>query len=85
MDRLLREELYGTHNGTGESRLIRIDDREMADDVQQAVSELWPKVSTENAHSLTDIDGFRAEFFRLFGFEREDVDYEESLDGAVFF
>ncbi|MCT4697297.1 MAG: enoyl-ACP reductase FabV [Candidatus Cardinium sp.] len=57
--------------------LIRIDDWEMREDVQQAVSELWPKVDDTNVATLTDFIGYRHEFYKLFGFEVEGVDYNQ--------
>jgi enoyl-[acyl-carrier protein] reductase/trans-2-enoyl-CoA reductase (NAD+) len=59
---------------------IRIDDWEMEDDVQQAVARLWTEVTTENLSTLSDIDGYRAEFLKLFGFGQPGVDYEAEVD-----
>ena len=59
---------------------IRIDDWEMRPDVQKEVAALWPKVSTENLESLSDIAGYRAEFLKLFGFGLPGVDYEAETD-----
>jgi enoyl-[acyl-carrier protein] reductase/trans-2-enoyl-CoA reductase (NAD+) len=44
------------------------------------VSELWPKVTTENLAELSDIAGYRAEFLKLFGFGLAGVDYEADAD-----
>ncbi len=59
---------------------IRVDDWEMQPDVQAAVAELWPKVSTENLAELSDIAGYRAEFLKLFGFGLPGVDYAAETD-----
>jgi enoyl-[acyl-carrier protein] reductase/trans-2-enoyl-CoA reductase (NAD+) len=59
---------------------IRVDDWEMRDDVQSAVAEIWPRVTTENISSLTDIAGYRVEFLKLFGFGLAGVDYERETD-----
>lgn len=59
---------------------IRIDDWEMADDVQAAVAELWPKVSTENLREMTDFDSYQSEFLKLFGFGLDGVDYESDVE-----
>ena len=53
----------------------RVDDREMRPEVQAAVAELWPRVTTENLAELTDIAGYRSEFLKLFGFGMAGVDY----------
>ena len=55
---------------------IRIDDLEMQPEVQAAVAEVWPQVTTENLESLSDIKGYREEFMRLFGFGLPGIDYE---------
>ncbi len=59
---------------------IRLDDREMQTEVQAAVSESWPRVTTENLAELTDFAGFKRQFRNLFGFEVEGVNYAESAE-----
>ena len=66
-----------------ENDLIRLDDLEMRDDVQSAVRELWPQVTTENLDGLSDIAGFRRDFNQLFGFDVEGVDYEAPVETDV--
>jgi enoyl-[acyl-carrier protein] reductase/trans-2-enoyl-CoA reductase (NAD+) len=68
----------------GEGR-IRMDDREMREDVQAAIDELWPQITTENLHELTDFDGYKAEFLKLFGFGLPGIDYETDVDPVVMF
>ena len=55
---------------------IRIDDWEMAADVQAKVDELWPAVSTENFAELADFEGYTKDFQQLFGFSVPGIDYE---------
>ena len=62
---------------------IRIDDWEMRDDIQAAVKELWKVVSTENLGSISDIQGYRTEFLKLFGFGLPGVDYAKEVDPVV--
>ncbi|WP_313099284.1 enoyl-ACP reductase FabV [Epilithonimonas sp.] len=85
MQRLFADRLY-TENGEvaldSEGR-IRIDDWEMAEDVQTEVAKYWDKVTTETLAEISDIDGYRKEFFNLFGFELEGVDYEKDTDENV--
>jgi enoyl-[acyl-carrier protein] reductase / trans-2-enoyl-CoA reductase (NAD+) len=59
---------------------IRIDDWEMKPEVQKAVADLWPLATTENLRQLTDIDGYHAEFLKLFGFGLPGVDYAKDMD-----
>lgn len=65
-------------------RLIRLDDLEMRPDVQETVTELWPRIRTETLASLTDYDGFRREFSNLFGFEVQGVDYGRAVETEIF-
>jgi enoyl-[acyl-carrier protein] reductase/trans-2-enoyl-CoA reductase (NAD+) len=56
--RLFAERLAaGATSQLDEAGRVRIDDLEMAPDVQQAVAELWPQVNTENLSQLSDIAG----------------------------
>jgi enoyl-[acyl-carrier protein] reductase/trans-2-enoyl-CoA reductase (NAD+) len=68
---------------TDEDRLIRLDDRELRDDVQSAVAALWEQVTTENLRELSDIEGFRRDFRQLFGFQIEGVDYEAPVETEI--
>jgi enoyl-[acyl-carrier protein] reductase/trans-2-enoyl-CoA reductase (NAD+) len=59
---------------------IRLDDYEMSEDVQQAVSHLWEKIDAGNIQEIADIDGLKAEFLRHHGFGMPDVDYSREVD-----
>ena len=85
MQRLFADRLY-TENGEvplDANGRIRIDDCEMAEDVQAEVAKYWDKVTTETLAEISDIDGYRKEFFNLFGFELEGVDYEKDANENV--
>ncbi len=76
MDRLFREFLSGTGKiGMDAGGRIRLDDREMQQDIQSQVSAVWPTVTTENLHQVSDFAGFKRQFRNLFGFEVPGVDY----------
>ncbi len=84
MRRLCFEHLaQGKSPSTDDNGLIRLDDVELRDDVQNAVMELWPRVTTENLAELSDIAGFRRDFNNLFGFDVEGVDYERPTETDV--
>jgi enoyl-[acyl-carrier protein] reductase/trans-2-enoyl-CoA reductase (NAD+) len=84
MYRLFAERVYtGNPVPVDEQGRIRIDDWEMREDVQQEVLKRWHSVSGENLRELSDIDGFRREFFQLFGFETEGIDYEADVEPEV--
>lgn len=63
--------------------LIRLDDLELKPETQEQVFALWPQVNTGNIESLSDIEGYRHEFRRLFGFELDGVDYAADVDPDV--
>jgi len=84
MYRLFAERLYGPGDTpVDEKGRIRIDDRELRPDVQAEVAKIWAELSTDNIDELSDIAGYRREFFQLFGFETEGVDYEADVDPNV--
>jgi enoyl-[acyl-carrier protein] reductase/trans-2-enoyl-CoA reductase (NAD+) len=62
------------------ARRVRLDDREMRDDVQAEVAALWPQVTTENLREITDFSSFQRDFRNLFGFEIEGVDYDQPVE-----
>ncbi|KAF9122722.1 hypothetical protein BGX30_001811, partial [Mortierella sp. GBA39] len=40
------------------------------------VADIWNSITSDNIYDLTDLHGYRREFFQLFGFETDGVDYE---------
>ncbi|MBA2481913.1 MAG: trans-2-enoyl-CoA reductase family protein [Planctomycetes bacterium] len=80
VEQMLR--LFRTHIGPGKQPTldadgrIRIDDREMAKDVQDAVAKVWTDVTSENLMAVSDYAGFKREFRSLFGFEMPGIDYQ---------
>ncbi len=86
VDRMLRTRLYaaGTVELDDEQR-IRMDDWELRDDVQNTVKSVWPDVTTENLFQLTDYQGYKDEFLKLFGFGVAGIDYEADVDPVVDF
>ena len=55
----------------------------MREDVQAEVAELWEKVTSDNIDQLSDIEGYRDEFFQLFGFNVDSIDYEKDTNELV--
>lgn len=82
--RLFKDYLYASHpKALDEQGYIRIDDLEMDEAVQQLISERWPQVTSENLMQLTDVEGYRNDFYRLFGFHFDGVNYEAESDPVV--
>jgi enoyl-[acyl-carrier protein] reductase / trans-2-enoyl-CoA reductase (NAD+) len=79
MNRLFRKFLYqkdGQPPVTDDQGRLRLDDLELRDDVQKACNAAWAQVTNENFVDITDYRGYKQEFLQLFGFARQDVDYE---------
>jgi len=83
IERLFKDHLYSTHSERDRDGYIRIDDLEMAADVQQKIAACWPTITTENLAELSDIEGYRNEFYRLFGFNIPGLNYEMDVDPNV--
>lgn len=84
MDRMLREHIYASNNvATDDKGRARLDDLEMADDIQAKIEELWTQVDSDNIETLTDINGYREDFYRLFGFNFDGIDYAADVDPNV--
>ncbi|SDW42224.1 enoyl-[acyl-carrier protein] reductase / trans-2-enoyl-CoA reductase (NAD+) [Marininema mesophilum] len=81
--RLLSERLYGGEATVDENGRLRIDDLEMKPEIQEEVTRLWEKIGTDNIKELSDLTSYREEFFRLFGFEFDGVDYKADIDPDV--
>ena len=73
----------GKKVATDDRRLIRLDDREMQEDVQSEVADLWNRVTTENLLEISDFAAFRKEFSNLFGFQVDGADYEALIETDV--
>ncbi len=78
--------LFATQLGTdaamnldGDGR-IRVDDVELSAAVQDEVKRRWPLVTTENLPELADLEGFRRDFLKIFGFGIDGVDYDAEQD-----
>jgi enoyl-[acyl-carrier protein] reductase/trans-2-enoyl-CoA reductase (NAD+) len=84
MQRLFATQMYNGHAPKfDELGRVRIDDLEMAADVQAAVRDIWPTVTTANLVEKTDIAGYRTEFLKLFGFGVAGVDYQADVEPHV--
>ncbi len=83
MVRLLNERLYGTALELDEVGRIRVDDWEMQADIQKAVADVWPEITSENLNVLSDFSGYQNDFLELFGFGLNGVDYEADVEVDV--
>lgn len=80
MVRLFNERLYGDDLQLDSAGRIRVDDWEMEPDVQQAVADIWPDITSETLCAQSDYAGYQKNFLNLFGFELPGVDYDEDVE-----
>ncbi len=78
-DRMFRERLYSTSTPTDDAGRLRLDDLEMAPEVQAEVERVWPQIKTETIFDLTDYAGYKEDFLKLFGFGLSGVDYHADI------
>lgn len=85
MERLFAERLYTSENGSAgkvpvdSEHRIRIDDWEMADDVQAEVARLMDGVTQENLAERCDLEGYKHDFLNINGFDVPGVDYNKEI------
>ena len=68
---------------TDEKGRIRIDDWELDAAIQAEIAVLWAKATTENLTEISDLEGYRKDFYNLFGFGFEGVDYSTDSNEIV--
>ncbi|GAA0728903.1 trans-2-enoyl-CoA reductase family protein [Aquimarina litoralis] len=84
MERLFSERLYTTEQpNTDKEGRIRVDDWEMREDIQAQIKDLWDNATTETLGSIGDLEGYNTDFFNLFGFKVEGVNYDEDVNEIV--
>ncbi len=84
MQRLFADRLFnGGEIPVDEKGRIRVDDWEMREDIQAKVDELWEKATTENLPSIGDLQGYSDDFYNLFGFKIDGVDYTADVNELV--
>ncbi|MEE1314074.1 MAG: bifunctional NADH-specific enoyl-ACP reductase/trans-2-enoyl-CoA reductase, partial [Lachnospiraceae bacterium] len=83
IDRMFRTKLLTDDVITDENGLIRVDDYELSDQVQNKIKENWENVNQDNLEEITDIDGYWEDFYQMFGFRMDGIDYEQDLDVLV--
>ncbi len=79
--RLFTERLYTEGEvPTDKKRRIRIDEREMAQDVQEEVERLWSLQRVGEELYGGDLEGFNAEFAQIHGFGFDEINYDKEVD-----
>ena len=80
MARLFTEKLFVEVPVTDEKGQIRLDDWEMREDVQKEVMDIWAQVNSDNVHELADIEGYWEDFYHMFGFQFDNIDYTQDVE-----
>ncbi|MDD3174425.1 MAG: trans-2-enoyl-CoA reductase family protein [Herbinix sp.] len=80
MGRLFHEKLNPIHIDKDEENRIRLDDYEMQEDIQTKVMEIWNQINTENVSELADLTGYWDDFFHMFGFRFDNIDYSKDVE-----
>ena len=83
LGRLFQECIYSPEPRLDSDKRFRVDELELLPEMQAKIESIWPKVTTENLHELSDFAAYKSEFLRLFGFGVENVDYSEDVSPLV--
>lgn len=76
--------LFGAKMNNGQFILdalgrLRMDDYELREDVQKEVLDLWEQADNDTIKQISDLDGYWEDFYRLFGFGLDGVDYDADV------
>lgn len=72
-DKIVKEEV-------DDAGMFRLDDWELRDCVQKKIADIWDHVTTENIKEYGDIDGYWEDFYNMFGFHYDNVDYAADVE-----
>ena len=78
--RLFTDKLFVETPVTDEKGQIRLDDRELREDVQKEVMDIWAQANSDNIRELADVEGYWEDFYHLFGFQFDNVDYTKDVE-----
>jgi len=81
--RLYKECLFADDPRVDDVGRFRVDELELRRGLQEKVEAIWPQVTEQNLHELTDFKGYQSEFLRLFGFGIEGVDYDAEVSPLI--
>lgn len=81
MYRLWGEKIFGADGIVVEADgMLHVDDWEMREDVQKEVMDIWQQIDSENLLELADTEGYWTDFYQMFGFKMEGVDYSADVE-----
>lgn len=80
---LFKENLYGESPRFDDGGHLFQNYKELEDAVQDKVQNVWDSVTTDTIDELTDYVGYHREFLHLFGFDYDNVDYDQDVNPEV--
>ncbi len=81
MYRLWGEKIFGADGiVVEEDGMLHVDDWEMREDVQKDVMDIWQQIDSKNLLELADTEGYWTDFYQMFGFKMEGVDYSADVE-----
>lgn len=80
MSRLYTEKLFNGDVITDATGKIRLDDWELREDVQKEVMDIWARIDEENIRKLADVEGYWEDFYHMFGFKYDNIDYTKDVE-----
>lgn len=81
MYRLWGEKIFGADGIVVEADgMLHVDDWEMREDVQKEVMDIWQQIDSENLLELADTEGYWTDFYQMFGFKMDGVDYSADVE-----
>ena len=86
VDRLFRTQLFAKEGQRRDDEgRLRMDELEMAEDIQAYVRSHWSEITEANLNAITDFSGYRRAFLNMHGFDVDGVDYEaeQIVDVAI--
>jgi enoyl-[acyl-carrier protein] reductase/trans-2-enoyl-CoA reductase (NAD+) len=83
IQRLFKEKLFIDEAIVDEAGRLRVDDYEMAEDIQSKIDSIWNNINDDNLNEYVDMKLYWDDFYKLFGFGLDGVDYEAETSSLV--
>ena len=78
--RMLNTGLYGDTCQIDSAGRLRVDEYELDASIQAEVKRRWHEINDANLWHLSDFAGYKRDFYQLFGFDFENINYDQSVD-----
>ncbi len=80
ISRMLSTGLYGDTCQLDDVGRLRVDEHELEEAVQLEVKRRWNEITNENLRQLSDFEGYKNDFLKLFGFGFQTINYEAEVE-----